>query len=94
MFWFRNEEEMYEKGRPMEEQYVQDILPVKLELALAYSRTRTFRSDLEIILRTALGLRPPRAKRSAEALDAVFRIGRFAAESPTFRRVSFPRTGT
>lgn len=70
---FRNEEDMYEKGRPMEEQYIQDILPVKLQLALAYARTRTFRSDLEIILRTVFGLRPPLAERPAIPLNATAR---------------------
>jgi hypothetical protein len=58
MFWFRNEEQMYRPGVPMEEQYVRAILPAKLRIALTYSRTRTFWSDLGILFRTALGLQP------------------------------------
>jgi len=62
MFWFRNEEEMYEEGRPVEEQYVEGILPVKLRMALEYSRRRTFRSDLEIVFRTVFGFQAPAAR--------------------------------
>jgi lipopolysaccharide/colanic/teichoic acid biosynthesis glycosyltransferase len=58
---FRNEEEMYKEGRPVEEQYVEGILPVKLRMALEYSRRRTFRSDLEIIFRSAFGFQAPSA---------------------------------
>jgi hypothetical protein len=59
MFWFRNEEELYEQGRPIEEQYLEKILPVKLQIALEYSRRRTFFSDLDIIFRTMFGLEAP-----------------------------------
>ncbi len=59
---FRNEAEMYEDGRPIEEQYLETILPAKLQIALDYARRRTFRSDLGIILRTLLGLRAPLAR--------------------------------
>jgi lipopolysaccharide/colanic/teichoic acid biosynthesis glycosyltransferase len=55
---FRNEERFFHEGS-IEEQYVKKIMPLKLQIALKYSRTRTFRSDLEIIFRTVLGLEAP-----------------------------------
>jgi len=55
---FRHEELLFQESS-MEELYVSKILPVKLEIALHYSRTRTFLSDLEILLRTVLGLPSP-----------------------------------
>jgi lipopolysaccharide/colanic/teichoic acid biosynthesis glycosyltransferase len=55
---FRNEERFFHEGS-VEEQYIKKIMPVKLQLALKYSRTRTFRSDLEILFRTVLGLGAP-----------------------------------
>jgi lipopolysaccharide/colanic/teichoic acid biosynthesis glycosyltransferase len=58
---FRNEAKFFYQGS-IEEQYVKRIMPIKLEMSLKYSRTRTFLSDLEIIFRTVLGLPcPPRA---------------------------------
>ena len=45
----------------IEEQYIAKIMPVKLEMALKYSRTRTFLSDLEILFRTVLGFQSPSA---------------------------------
>jgi len=57
---FRNEERFFHQGS-IEEQYIKKIMPVKLQLALKYSRIRTFRSDLEIIFRTVLGMGAPRA---------------------------------
>jgi lipopolysaccharide/colanic/teichoic acid biosynthesis glycosyltransferase len=55
---FRNEERFFHEGS-IEEQYLKKIMPLKLQIALKYSRTRTFRSDLEIIFRTVLGLKAP-----------------------------------
>jgi lipopolysaccharide/colanic/teichoic acid biosynthesis glycosyltransferase len=71
---FRNEERFFQTGS-IEEQYIKKIMPLKLQMALEYSRTRTFFSDLDIILRTALGLQPPSAKggdaRVASAMSAL-----------------------
>ena len=55
---FRNEEQWFHESS-IEEQYITKILPIKLEMALKYSRTRTFLSDLEIIFRTVLGFQSP-----------------------------------
>lgn len=55
---FRNEARFFYKGS-IEEQYVKRIMPIKLEISLKYSRTRTFFSDLEILFRTVLGLPAP-----------------------------------
>jgi lipopolysaccharide/colanic/teichoic acid biosynthesis glycosyltransferase len=55
---FRNEERLFQ-GKSIEELYIAKILPIKLEMALKYSRTRTFLSDLEIIFRTVLGFQSP-----------------------------------
>jgi peptidoglycan/LPS O-acetylase OafA/YrhL len=57
---FRHEERFFHPGS-IEEQYVKKIMPVKLQLALKYSRSRTPRSDLEILIRTVLGLGAPSA---------------------------------
>jgi lipopolysaccharide/colanic/teichoic acid biosynthesis glycosyltransferase len=43
-------------GVSMEQQYVQTILPAKLQLSLAYQARRTFLSDLGILLRTIAAL--------------------------------------
>lgn len=66
---FRNEEEMFREDRPVEAQYVETILPVKLQMSLKYSKTRTFRSDLEIIARTVLGIQPPPAIFAEAGID-------------------------
>jgi lipopolysaccharide/colanic/teichoic acid biosynthesis glycosyltransferase len=55
---FRNEEKLFHETA-IEEQYIAEILPVKLEIALNYARTRTFLSDLEILFRTVLGYQSP-----------------------------------
>jgi lipopolysaccharide/colanic/teichoic acid biosynthesis glycosyltransferase len=57
---FRNEEQMFQAG-PLENQYVSQMLPRKLELALQYRQTRTFYSDLAILFRTVLGFKNPSA---------------------------------
>ena len=57
---FRHEERFFHPGS-IEEQYVKKIMPVKLQLALKYSRSRTPRSDLEILIRAVLGLGAPSA---------------------------------
>lgn len=58
---FRNEERFFHAGS-IEEQYVKKIMPVKLQLALKYSRSRTALSDLEVLCRTVLGLGAPSAR--------------------------------
>jgi dTDP-4-amino-4,6-dideoxygalactose transaminase/lipopolysaccharide/colanic/teichoic acid biosynthesis glycosyltransferase len=55
---FRNEEQMFRPGS-LDEQYVTQILPEKLQLALKYRHSRTFFSDLEILFRTVLGFKSP-----------------------------------
>jgi lipopolysaccharide/colanic/teichoic acid biosynthesis glycosyltransferase len=55
---FRNEERLFQESS-IEEHYIAIILPIKLEMALKYSRTRTFLSDLEILFRTVLGFPSP-----------------------------------
>ena len=55
---FRHEERFFQQGS-VEEQYLKKLMPVKLLLALRYARTRTVRSDLEIIFRTVLGMEAP-----------------------------------
>jgi lipopolysaccharide/colanic/teichoic acid biosynthesis glycosyltransferase len=67
---FRNEEQMYVPGVPLEEQYVQAILPAKLRIALAYLQTRTFWSDLDIICRTVLGLQAPARSQKKFRIDS------------------------
>ncbi len=57
---FRNEAKFFYKGS-IEEQYVKRIMPIKLEISLKYSRTRTFVSDIGILFRTVLGLPAPSA---------------------------------
>jgi len=55
---FRDEARFFYKGS-IEQQYVARILPIKLEVSLKYARTRTFLSDLGILLRTVVGLPCP-----------------------------------
>ena len=55
---FRNEERMFGPG-PIEQQYLEQILPEKLRLALEYRMRRTFLSDIGIICRTVLGFKSP-----------------------------------
>jgi lipopolysaccharide/colanic/teichoic acid biosynthesis glycosyltransferase len=55
---FRHEESLFHVSS-IEELYVAKILPVKLQIALSYSRNRTFISDLEILFRTAFGFKCP-----------------------------------
>lgn len=51
---YRHEEEAFSND-DLEKQYVADILPRKLELSLGYQRTRTFVSDVKILIRTVIG---------------------------------------
>jgi lipopolysaccharide/colanic/teichoic acid biosynthesis glycosyltransferase len=51
----RREDQMFSGGR-IEQQYVDEILPAKLQLSLDYQRRRSFLSDLGILLRTVFGL--------------------------------------
>ncbi|HVA95544.1 MAG TPA: sugar transferase [Candidatus Dormibacteraeota bacterium] len=55
---FRNEVQMFHDGA-IEQQYVTQILPTKLELSLKYFRSRTFVSDIGILFRTVLGIKLP-----------------------------------
>ena len=59
---FRHEELLFLENS-IEEQYIAKILPIKLEIALKYSRTRTFLSDIEILFRTVLGFQAPSSAR-------------------------------
>jgi hypothetical protein len=43
---------------------------MKLQLALNYSRTRTFLSDLEIIFRTILGMNAPSTAWRGASIDS------------------------
>ena len=52
---FRHEEEAF-SNEDLEKQYVADILPRKLELSIGYQRTRSFVSDLKVLIRTVIGL--------------------------------------
>ena len=49
---YRHEEQVLSASR-MEEQYIQEILPAKLKLSLAYQKERSLLSDIRILLRTA-----------------------------------------
>jgi lipopolysaccharide/colanic/teichoic acid biosynthesis glycosyltransferase len=55
---FRNEEKLFPPSS-IEDLYVKKILPVKLQIALQYSRSRTFFSDFGILIRTVLGFPAP-----------------------------------
>jgi len=61
---FRDEEALLQ-GEDVEKLYVSEILPRKLELALQYSRQRTFWSDLGIILSTVYAAFRPLRKASS-----------------------------
>jgi len=51
---FRNEEELLAASREPLREYVERVLPLKLDLADEYIRTASFSRDLSILLRTAL----------------------------------------
>ena len=52
---YRHEDQILSASR-IEQQYVGEILPAKLQLSLDYQQKRTFWSDLRILVRTALRL--------------------------------------
>lgn len=52
---YRREDQIL-SAASMEQQYVQTILPAKLQLSLAYQARRTFLSDVGILLRTVTAL--------------------------------------
>ena len=52
---YRHEDQILSAER-MEQQYLQEILPAKLQRSLDYQRRRSFLSDLGILLRTVAGL--------------------------------------
>jgi lipopolysaccharide/colanic/teichoic acid biosynthesis glycosyltransferase len=66
--WFRNEEQLY-TAESVEEQYIEQILPMKLAIALEYERARSCISDFEILVRTALGLGCPRITLTGRILE-------------------------
>jgi lipopolysaccharide/colanic/teichoic acid biosynthesis glycosyltransferase len=67
---FRHEERFFQQGS-IEEQYLKKLMPAKLKLALKYARTRTFRSDLEILCRTVLGMDAPSGAWRIAGIDPV-----------------------
>jgi len=78
---FRHEELLFLENS-IEEQYIARILPIKLEIALKYSRTRTFLSDLEILFRTVLGFQSPSAEWEDTRFDpAVQSISKFTSRN-------------
>ncbi len=80
---FRNEERLFHESS-IEEQYISKILPIKLEMSLKYSRTRTFLSDLEILFRTVLGLQSPSAAwRNSRSDPAVQSLSKFFSRNCT-----------
>ncbi len=79
---FRNEERLFHKSS-IEELYVAKILPIKLEMSLKYSRTRTFLSDLEILFRTVLGFQSPSTAWRDSSFDPeVQSLSKFSRNSP------------
>jgi lipopolysaccharide/colanic/teichoic acid biosynthesis glycosyltransferase len=52
---YRHEDRIFSASR-MEQQYVEEILPAKLGLSLAYQKQRTFVSDVRLLLQTVRGL--------------------------------------
>lgn len=52
---YRREDQILSVGH-IEQQYIQRILPAKLQLSLAYQRQRSFRSDLGILFRTVFAI--------------------------------------
>jgi lipopolysaccharide/colanic/teichoic acid biosynthesis glycosyltransferase len=61
-FAFRNEEELL-VGSDIEKMYIEEIMPRKLKLSVAYARNRTFLSDLVMLFRTLFHIpqAPPNA---------------------------------
>ncbi len=84
---FRNEAKFFYKGS-IEEQYIKRIMPIKLEMSLKYTRTRTFHSDIEILFRTVLGLPcPPTAWKNTRFDPAVHAYPKFiSTKSPQIAR--------
>lgn len=62
---FRNEEKAFSK-EDLEKQYVANILPRKLQLSLGYQQTRSFVSDVKVLIRTVIGSRDA-GRRTMEA---------------------------
>jgi len=69
---YRHEEHILKPG-DVEAQYVNQVLPRKLEISLEYSRRRTFLSDLRVIVLTLFGARP--AHHNSESIEAVLPSG-------------------
>ncbi len=71
--FFRNEELFFHEGS-IEEQYVTRIMPMKLQISIKYSRTRTFFSDLEILFRTVRALPSPTSVLENEKFNPAGRL--------------------
>jgi len=69
---YRHEEHILKPG-DVETQYVNQVLPRKLEISLEYSRGRTFLSDLRVIVMTLLGTCP--VQHNSESIQTVRRSG-------------------
>ena len=52
---FRHEESLL-RGADWERMYIETVLPRKLDIELAFLQRRTFRSDMDILLRTAIAV--------------------------------------
>lgn len=52
---YRHEEQMLSTGQ-VEQQYVEQILPAKIKLSLAYQKQRSLVSDARVLLQTVFGL--------------------------------------
>ena len=52
---YRHEEQMFSTG-PIEQQYIEQILPAKIKLSLAYQKQRSLMSDARVLLQTVFGL--------------------------------------
>lgn len=60
---FRHEEKMLSSASDPERVYVEEILPAKLEMDLAYVHTRSFSGDVAVLMQTLISI----FKRDAEA---------------------------
>lgn len=52
---YRHEEQMF-SAAPIEQQYIEQILPAKIKLSLAYQKQRSLMSDARVLLQTVFGL--------------------------------------
>jgi len=52
---FRNEEELLKAAADTEKCYLEECVPRKIDLSLAYSQRATFWTDVDVIVRTVVG---------------------------------------